>query len=629
MRPPASLRTVLWRVAGACAFTTALSFAPIAGSFAPIGANGRRPLPPREVAADLATLLPERPVAVVEGRGLGPIARGFLASGVHARLVGMESFRKLERTPEYAQLLGLLSFAQLTSGLKPAELAAALLGDELVAAVVVDGSAPGIVAAVRTGDADVAEQLVRAARSLALMNKDAPVKPRDFDHGGATGVVVSDKVWIAAIAGDLIAASSEALATAAIDRDVASGAAGAARPAAPPALVVRMRSAAKGGGQLRAALDLPFAASLKKEGPLLPERSDNLVGAMLLGDLLAAARKSDCLTAELELDGERARVALRIATDVGKLPPFLRSFGHARASLPLLSLAPRNMVATLSLRRDWAQFWEDRGALCDAKTERDFAGMKTNLGLFFGGRSLPDEILPQLDDEILFVAARQTYPPAKAPPTVRVPAFAFVWKTRGDAKKLGEQFAIGVNTFVGILNADSAQKRNAQLLPFVEPFEGVTVYGGRMLPDDDRTPESSLNYAPALAWLGDRIVLATSEDLLHDLLHLLKGDAAELAKASSLPPGTTAAVRVDGRAIAASLRENREKFVSDAVVEKGKTRAQAELEFDLFTEALDLCSEGRVVERVVQEAGGSGEALELSIDGSLRPITAAARTGGS
>ena len=615
MRPPASLRTVLWRVAGACAFATALSFAPI-------GAKAHQPIPPRDVAADLATLLPERPIAVVEGRGLGPIARGFLTSGVHARIVGMEGFKKLERTPEYAQLLALLSFAELASGLKPAELAAALLGDELVAAVVVDGAAPGLVAAVRTGDADVAEQLVRSARSLALMNKEAAVKPRDFDHGGAKGVVLNDKVWLAAVGGDLIAASSEALATATLDRDVASSAAGATG-VAPPALIVRMRSCAADGGQLRAALDLPLAASLKKDGPLLPERSDNFVGAMVLGDLLAAARRAAIVTAGLELEGERARIVLRVPAGSEAPPPFLRSFGHARAAQPLLSLTPKNTLATLSLRRDWAQFWADRGELCDAKTEREFAEMKANLGLFFGGRSLPDEILPRLDDEILFVATRQTYPHAKAPPIKRIPAFAFVWKTKGDAKKLGEQFAIGVNTLVGILNAESAQTRNAQLLPFVEPFEGVTVYGGRMLPDDDRTPETSLNFAPALAWLGDRIVGATSEELLHDLLRMLKGDAAALAASSPLPPGTTAAVRMDGRAIAAILRENREKFVSDAVVEKGKTRAQAELEFDLFVEALDLFSEGRVVERV------AGDALELAFDCSLLPITAAPRTEGS
>jgi hypothetical protein len=215
---------------------------------------------------------------------------------------------------------------------------------------------------------------------------------------------------------------------------------------------------------------------------------------MLLGDVVAAARLADVVTAELRLesggDGDRARVTLRIPAAFDKLPACLRSFCHARAQEPLLSLAPRNVLATFSLRRDWQQFWRDRGELCDPKTEKEFADLKTNLGLFFGGRSLPDEILPQLDDEILFVVARQTYPHAKTPPLVRVPAFAFVWRTKGDAKRLGEQFAIGVNTLVGILNADSAQKRNAQLLPFVEPFEGVTVYGGRMLPDDDRTPET-------------------------------------------------------------------------------------------------------------------------------------------
>lgn len=621
MRRPASLRRaplriVLWRVGAACAFTAALSFAPI-------GAKGSRAAP-RALAADLAALLPERPIAVLEGRGLGPLARGFLDSGLHARIVGMESFKKFERSPGWSQLLAMLSFTELASGLKPVDLAGALLGDELVAAFIADGAEGGVVAAVRTGDADVAEQLVRAARSLALMNKEAAVRPRDFEHRDAKGVVVNGKLWLVAVGGDLIAASSEGLAEGAIERDLASGAAGAATV---PALVERMRKEAGAGAQVRAALDVALAAKLPSDRPRLPERSDNLAGAMLLGDVVAAARLADVVTAELRLDGgadgDRARVTLKIPAAFDKLPACLRSFCHARAQEPLPSLAPKNALASFSLRRDWEQFWRDRGELCDPKTEKEFADLKTNLGLFFGGRSLPDEILPQLDDEILFVIARQTYPHAKAPPNVRVPAFAFVWKTKGDAKRLGEQFAIGVNTLVGILNADSAQKRNAQLLPFVEPFEGVTVYGGRMLPDDDRTPETSLNYAPALTWLGDRVVLATSEELLHDLVRSLKGDAAALAKASPLPAGTTAAVRVDGRAVAEILRENREKFVSDAVVEKGKTREQAELEFDLGAEAVGLLLEGRILERV------SGGALELSLDGVLQPVTKAARTEGS
>jgi hypothetical protein len=104
---------------------------------------------------------------------------------------------------------------------------------------------------------------------------------------------------------------------------------------------------------------------------------------------------------------------------------------------------------------------------------------------------------------------------------------------------------------------------------------------------------------------------------------MLKDEAAAPAKGSPLPAGTTVAVRVDGREIAAILRENREKFVSDAVVEKGKSREQAELEFDLGAEAVGLLREGRVLERV------SGDALELSLDGLLQPVAKAARTEAS
>jgi hypothetical protein len=627
--------SIAGRIAAAAGFVFALSLAPIVarspwqwgaathGQAAPAPAAARAPA--NLNASDLATLLPERAVAVLETRGLAALARGFMNSDLRARVVALEAYRRFEKTPEYAQLLAGLSFAQLASGLKPADLAAALLGDPLVAAFVVEGTAPGtpaLVAAARTGDPDVAEQLVRAARTLAASNKDAAAPPRDFDHAGASGVVLDGKLWLAAVGGDLVLATSEALAHAAIERDLPKPAGTTAAPVSAGPLVQRRRATLGATSQVRFALDVAAAAALKTDGPLFP-KSDNAGGALLLGDLLAEAGRADVLCGELELTGDRARLALRVPSPAATRPAFLRSFGHGRAQQPLLALAPKNLLAAFSLRRDGEFFWRDRGELCDPKTEIEFAAAKTNLGLFFGGRSFPDEILPQLDDELAIVVTRQTYPNAKAPPRVRVPAFAFVWKTKGDAKKLGEQFAIGVNTFVGILNADSAQKRHAQLLPFVEPFEGVTVYGGRMLPDDDRTPDSSLNLAPALAWVNDRVVLATSEELLHDVVRLLKSDPVALAKTSTVPAGTTVAVRMDSRAIAESLRENREKLVSDTVVEKGKTRVQAELEFDLGVQLLDLVSEGRILEHV------SDDALELSFEGVLAPATKAARTEGS
>ena len=643
MRRTNPLPSIAGRLAVAAAFVGLLSLAPIAarspwqwGEPAPAQGQApaaKAPAPAPTTAPDLASVLPEKAVAVLEARGLAALARGYLASDLHARIAGLEAFRRMEKTPEYAQLLAGLSFVQLASGLKPADLAAALLGDPLVVALVVEGTAlgaPVLVAVARTGDPDVAEQLVHAARALASASKEAANPPRDFDHAGAHGVVLDGKVWLAAAGGDLVVATSEALAHATLERDVANRAAAntanqpgaTAAPAPVGPLVKRMRATLGAGSQVKFALDVAAAAALKTDGPLFP-KSDNSVGALLFGDLLAAAGRADVLCGELELSGDRARLALRVPSPKASRPEFLRSFGHARAQQPLRALAPKNLLVSLSLRRDGELFWRDRGELCDPKTEQEFAQAKTGLGLFFGGRSFPDEILPQLDDELVVVVTRQTYPNAKAPPRVRVPAFAFVWKTKGDAKKLGEQFAIGVNTFIGILNADNAQKRNAQLLPFVEPFEGVTVYGGRMLPDDDRTPDTSLNYAPALTWLNDRIVLATSEEMLHDLVRLLKSDPAALAKSSPWPAGTTAAVRMDGRAIAESLRENRDHLVSDAVTNKGKTRVQAELEFDLGVQLLDLLSEGRILERV------SDDALELSLEGVLAPATKAARTEGS
>src|SRR5262249_3836994 len=149
-----------------------------------------------------------------------------------------------------------------------ADLAAALLGDPLVAALVVEGTAPGapaLVAVSRTRDADVAEQLGRAARAPAASNKESANPPRDFDHPRAEGVVLDGKLWLAASGGDLIVATSEALAHATLERAAAkpAGTTAAQAPAGP--LVQRMRAALGASSQVRFALDVPAAAALKPD----------------------------------------------------------------------------------------------------------------------------------------------------------------------------------------------------------------------------------------------------------------------------------------------------------------------------------------------------------------------------
>ena len=613
---------IAWRIAGAAAFVGALSWLPLGElpqpAFAALAAFASSPavVPGAALADDAAALLPDDLWAVVEGRHLGAIADGWLGGPLHQRMVTSDAWRTFARTPEYTKLLAGLGFAELVSGMKPAALAAALLGDELAAGLVPDGAQPGLVAVLRTTDADVADHLVQVARSLAASKQ--PQQPvRTVTVRGVEATVVAERLWLAVLDRRILIASSEPLLTQLVEK-----ASGPAMPRA-PALVTRLRERESGEPLVRFAFDAKKIGATRPGGRLAPERADNFVGAMLAADLLELASRTDVICGRIDAHGDELAVALDVPGDPASLPAQFRSFGHARAQEPLPVLAPEGTLLSWSLRRDWARFWEDRAQLCDPQTEKDFANMKGGLSLFFGGRSLPDDVLPQLDDEILFVLARQTYPGIAHPPAVRFPAGAFVYRVRGgDAEKLGREFAIGVHSFVAFMNIDRAQHNQTPLLPFVEPFEGVTVWGGRCLEDDDRPADPGrFNLSPASCWIGDRIILSSSEELLHALVHELKQPGVESAGPSGrAPAGCTTFLHVEGPALHDLLLDDREALVTNATVNDGKPEAQAQFEISLLCELAGQLDHATLQSRDRQD----GMRVELEI--ALAPLAAQAST---
>jgi len=612
---------VAWRVVGAAAFVAALAWLPLHAL--PLPSLRAPGLPPQVGAAaieDAAALLPADLWIALDGRGLGAAASGWSGSRLQQRLLASAAWRKFEQSPQHAQLLAGLGFAQLVSGMKPASLLGALLGEQIAAGLAPDGDAPGVVAVVRSMDAETAEHLVSVARGLAAARKGDGAKVRAVSCGGVDATVLDEKLWFAALDRFLLMASSERLLEGVIGRARAGSQAAANSP-----LMAALRAQAPDDALLRFAVDTRRIASTRPEGRLLPPKSDNFFGAMLLGDLAELASRADRVCGSLDARGDELSLAIDVPGEPAALPVHFRSFGHASAQLPLPLLAPAGTLMTIALRRDWARFWEDRVELCDPKTEKEFADLKTNLGLFFGGKSLPDDVLPRIGDEILFVLARQTYPGIAQPPLVKFPAGAFVWRAKADPEKLGRDFAIGVHSFLGLINLGRAQENQTPLLPFVEPFEGVTVWGGRCLSDDERPADPArFNISPAACWVGDRVIVSSSEELLHALVRELQRPitvAAAPGRSGLAPAGCTSFLRVDGAAAQALALDDRDVLVSNAVLNDGKPQAEAEAQIDLLCELLGQLSHATLSTQVRQD----GMRVVLAV--ALTPFAPATRAG--
>ncbi len=624
MNSPAGWTTISLRLLAAVGMAGALSLAPLS-PLSSIGASlafGRpaRALPPAAEAIDPATLLPADLWLAVEARGLGAWARTLPEGSLRRRLTENAVWKRFTKTPEYVQLLAGLGFVELTSGMKTHELLGALLGEQLVAGIVPDGDKPGLVAVDRTLDSDTAEQLLQVARGLLQMSKEEPKPGRFTEVDGHAVLVLRDQLWVGVCGRDLLAASSERLLQALFGRALAGGG-GEVAP-----LLARSRAEASQDALLHAAVDSKKIAATRPGGILLPDQLDNMGGAMLVGDLVALLARADTVCAQVRAAGDALSVDLAIPTSAtAPLPDHYRSFAHASAQQPLRVLAPSGTLLTASLRRDWATFWADHGELCVPAAEKEFADLKTNLAIFFGGKSLPDDILPQMTDELLFVITRQTFPGVPEPPAVRYPAFAFVWQTRGDPRKLGREFESGMQLLIAVTNGDRAMKNQTPLELFIDQVDGVKVCGGRCPTDDDRPADPlRFNFSPCAAWFGDRIVIASTEELMHQLIQELRGAAGATPNQPEPPnpaaaahvagPGVLSLLRVEGAASALLGREDREALIANTMITKGKTREEAELENDALLALAEEIASATLQTRL------AGNAMHVELELALRPL---------
>ena len=617
-------RSIVVRLAGAAAVAGALSFFPwtAAGRAAGPTASPRAAFTELQ---DLGVLLPADALLIAEARGLGPAARELVTGAMKRRMIALPAWKQFKKSPPYAQLLAGMTFVELTAGMPVGDLLATLLGEQLVVAVLpaAEGAAePGLVAAARAADADHAEQLIRAARALIAMSKEEPKPGRADTVDGIDVVVLRDRLWIGAVGRDLIAASSAArfrdLARQAqgggadrggadrdgADRDGADH--GTAAPAALSPLLASTRARSPQDALLTAALDVKRLAATLPSGLAIPDLQDNAGGALLTGDLIRLAKNADVLRASLRSEGDGLVLDLAVPRDpAAPLPAAFRCFAHAEAMDPLPLLRPPETLLTSVMRRDWAAFWSDHGELCSAAAEAGFVEAKTGFGVLFGGKSLPDDLLPALDQPFLFVLARQSFAGIAPPPEVRYPAGALVWRTKPGQAGIGAAFESAVLGGIALANFDAAEKQKTKTpyQLFIEDHRGVRVLGGRVAPEAVAVADrGALNVAPCFAQVDDWLIAASSRELLTQLIDELLERRRDPAHGEFAPAGALTFIEVAGAAGARLVAEDRAAFISNGVLNEGKTQEAAEFETGALLDLLGQLDRARLMTRLERDA---------------------------
>ena len=564
-------------------------------------ATAAEPLPPaaRWMPADAVLVLEvSRPAAVLD-LALHP--------KVLAEVSSFPAFKKQTANPDFQQILQLLEHLEQRFDTDWKTGLGKLLGGGVTLAI---GPGDHTLLIVDSEDTEMLEQLHEIFLTIArgeAAKRGEPDVVASAEYRGVTGWTFNGKEAHAIVGNRLLVANkAEALRTALDLRAEPSGRSLASLPA--------YQSAKRAAGPDAPGLALANLEVLKLlpgvQNALAP--SENPLLALLFAGVTEALRESSWLAMDLNVEGETLSLEAMVdgkAADPSGAAAFAWPSEPGEGALPNLSVPRR--IAGLSFYRDLHSFYAAKDELFPERTS-GLIFFENMMGIFFSGRDLTEEVLGEMKPEVRVVVAEQEYDPAVGTPRVQIPAFAAIFRLQ-DPEAFSEVAEEAWQKAVGLINFTRGQQALPGLI-IDRPIHGGTkftlAYFSSPAEDEEEKGktelESRYNFRPALAMLGDYLVLSSTDGLARDLIDALKkemeGNVKALAETHSL-------VEVDGVQLASILRANRENLVLQNMVNDGNTREQAETQNDLIVTILKYLGQAKL--NVKSHNGRSQARLDL------------------
>ncbi len=303
--------------------------------------------------------------------------------------------------------------------------------------------------------------------------------------------------------------------------------------------------------------------------------SVNPLGVLLFAGITDTLRQSSWLSVSLRIDGKSLSLLAQADGKPGTGAAFMFPPQGAGA---LPNLAVPRQIAGLSVYRDLHAFYTAKDQLFPERTS-GLIFFENMMGIFFSGRDLTEDVFAETYPEVRFVMAAQAYDKAVGTPRVQIPAFALVVRTRhpDDFARVAEE---AWQKAVGLTTVTRGQQAEPGLIIDRDTYQGIRFSIATNAPgkkDDKAHLPSRFNFSPSLARVGDCFVLASTAGVTRDLIDAL----LKAAKAPAQPlKGTHSLASIDGVQLAALIKVNRETLVTQNMVEKGRTRLQAEHHVD-------------------------------------------------
>ncbi len=340
------------------------------------------------------------------------------------------------------------------------------------------------------------------------------------------------------------------------------------------------------------------------------EPSTNPMMALLTAGVLDAVRSSSWAALSLGIEGDR--FDLRLACD-GKAGPDSRSYMVPPAgsgAAPVLEVT--DQVASLSLYRDLRDFYGKKDALFPERTS-GIIFFENMMGIFFTGRDLTGEVFASTEPQTRLVVAEPRFEPGQGVPQVQLPAFAAVF-TVSDPERFKWVIEEAWQKSVGLVAITSGQRAEPGMIIDRVVHNDVKYSVAGFAPTEEGTRTDlpmRYNFRPTLACVGPYVVMGSAEPITRDLIDALKREQNEEPAALA---GVHTVLDVDADKLAALLRANRATLVTQNMVEKGHTQAEAEQEIDILFTLMKLVRHAALTGRLDEGPGQLELSVELNFD---------------
>jgi hypothetical protein len=572
----------------------AISLALFAALFWAVPASAETP--------DVARLLPNTTVFFAEIAEPAKLVDAVADHPLVAKVQQTQGYRDVTATPQYLVgqfILGSIE-AKLDQKWRPALKSA--FGGGIAAGF--DAKTQGAVVIARAQDPQALKKLVSTLIQLArddAKRKDKPDPVREDTYRDVT-VYRLDKGAFAIHDGTLVVTNNGDLGKFVLDRLLDGG----GETLAINGAFQKACDTRTSDSTAWVYLDMePVRTMAGEKSPLATGRTENFLAELLIGGAIDTARKTPFVTGSITLSDDDLSLTLAAPHEAAWQTEARRYyFGDGGGAPPALHL--ENTLFTLGAFRDVSEMWLRAGDLLDQKGADQLAQAESVLTTLFSGKDFGEDVLGALKPDVQLILARQEFAEGQPTPAVRLPAFALIG-TFKDPDAMRTEFRRTFLSLIGFVNVTGAMEGRPQFDFEVSQEGDDQVVTTRYVVEKNRIKEEQapiyFNFSPSLAFVDDRIVIASTEAIARQLVVAMRKPAPAAAEAR---PNTVVELAVP--VLHQVLVDNREQLIAQNMLSKGHDRKEAEREIDGLLTLAGLLRDAKLT------LDRTGDRLQLRLD---------------